>query len=329
MRCTWLTVLVQLAAILQAAAQAIPKPDYVTYLPRETPLPVQSTAGNRRFNLFGDSTTPSYHDEAPRDGIDDVRGQWLRSLAVRFAPWMVRNSVDFPMDFRRFVEAGDWSTLFIDAVDLSQAHPRLVGTETIEFGRLADRPCSGLRASATETVDTTTDCRLLQLVQRFSAEPAPAQRAPRPDLDLRYYMYFDFPGEDPASWNREFEGSVHGAIARKYVGYAKAFVHPFVHDVPGGSGEAAQHELVLQYWFFYPYNDAGNTHEGDWEHINVVVTPRKQGRTPLTTAMMEGLVRELVQADEFVIRRVEYYFHHWVFTADYLTPDVYAPRAEW
>src|SRR5437667_9884726 len=178
--------------------------------PRETPLPVQSTAGSRQFHLFGDSTFSSYRDEAPRDGIDDARAEWLRALAVRFAPWLVRNSIDFPMDFRRFVEAGDWSTLFLDAVDLSQARPRLVGTETLEFSRLADRPCSGVTASARETVDTTTDCRLLQLVQRFAAEPAPAQRVPRSDLDLRYYMYFDFPGEDPASWNREFEGSVHG-----------------------------------------------------------------------------------------------------------------------
>src|SRR5882672_10622343 len=89
MRGTWvfgLTVLVQLAAAFPAAAQAIPKPDYVTYLPRETPLPVQSTAGNRRFNLFGDPTTPGYRDEAPRDGIDDARGQWLRSSRSGLRP---------------------------------------------------------------------------------------------------------------------------------------------------------------------------------------------------------------------------------------------------
>ncbi len=29
---------------------------------------------------------------------------------------------------------------------------------------------------------------------------------------------------------------------------------------------------VIQYWFFYPYNDWGGDHEGDWEHINVKVT---------------------------------------------------------
>jgi len=66
---------------------------------RETPLPVQSTAGTRQFQLFGDPASSGYHDEAPRDGIDDTRAAWLRTLAVRFAPWLVRNSIDFPMDF--------------------------------------------------------------------------------------------------------------------------------------------------------------------------------------------------------------------------------------
>src|SRR6266567_1206352 len=76
---------------------------------------VQATAGNRLFHLFGDSTTPGYRDEAPRDGVDDARALWLRGIAVRFAPWMVRNSVDFPMNFRPFIEGGEASTLFIDA----------------------------------------------------------------------------------------------------------------------------------------------------------------------------------------------------------------------
>jgi hypothetical protein len=28
---------------------------------------------------------------------------------------------------------------------------------------------------------------------------------------------------------------------------------------------------VIQYWFFYPFNDWANLHEGDWEHINVKI----------------------------------------------------------
>jgi hypothetical protein len=326
----WLTVSIPITATSRVTAQAIPKPDYVTYLPREILLPVQATTGNGLFHLFGDTTAPDYRDEVPRDGIDDARESWFRALAVRFAPWLVRNTVDFPMDFRRFVEGGDASTLFIDALDLSQAHPRLVSTETVEFGRLADAPCqSDALGSSTPVVDTTPDCRLLQLVGRFAPEPARVASLPRPDLDLHYVMYFDFPGEDPPSWNREFEGPVRGSIARKYIGYAKSFVHPFVQDVPGSNYAATRYELVLQYWFFYPYNDAGNTHEGDWEHINVVVTRRADGATPWSAAVMKQILEQPALLDELVIRRVEYYFHHWVFIADYMTPDVYAVTADW
>jgi hypothetical protein len=317
-------LLIQAAATHPAAAQAIPKPDYVTYLPREVVLPVRATDANRQFHLFGDAAMPGYKDESPRDGIDDARERWLRALAVRFAPWMVRNSVDFPMNFRRFVEGGEASTLFIDAFDLSQARPRLLGTETVDFRELTGAAC-------VETAPPSPDCRLLRLVDRFAPEPPPVPAPPRPDFDLRYVLYFDFPGQDPGSWNREFEGSVRGSIARKYLGYAKAFVHPFISEVRGPGFESPRFELVLQYWFFYPYNDAGNVHEGDWEHINVVVTPRgwARGTEPLEALAMSQLVDRGAAPEQLVIRRVEYYFHHWVFVADYLTPDVYAPRAEW
>jgi hypothetical protein len=317
-RRAWPLLAVLFLATTRASSQAIPKPDYVTYLPREIMLPVQATGASRRFSLFGDSTVPGYRDDAPRDGIDDARGHWLHALAVRFAPWMVRNSVDFPMDVRRFIEGGEASTLFIDAFDLSHAHPRLLSTETIDFEKLGG-------------ADTTPDRRLLQLVEQFAPDPPRVSTPPRPDLDIHHVLYFDMPGEDPASWNREFEGSVHGAIARKYLGFAKAFVHPFIAEVRRESFEPPRYELVLQYWFYYPYNDAGNRHEGDWEHINVVVTPRGQGTEPLVPAAMEALLAAPppTAPESLIIRRVEYYFHHWAFTADYLTPNVYAPRAEW
>ncbi|MFQ5606220.1 MAG: hypothetical protein ACE5HS_23355 [bacterium] len=48
-------------------------------------------------------------------------------------------------------------------------------------------------------------------------------------------------------------------------------------------------ETVIQYWFFYPFNASANRHEGDWEHINVVLDSQNPNAANIT--------------------RVEYYFH--------------------
>jgi hypothetical protein len=36
---------------------------------------------------------------------------------------------------------------------------------------------------------------------------------------------------------------------------------------PGSRGHPGK--LALQYWFFYVFNDFNNTHEGDWEMIQL------------------------------------------------------------
>lgn len=36
-------------------------------------------------------------------------------------------------------------------------------------------------------------------------------------------------------------------------------------------GGASNTYYVIQYWCYYPYNDASNVHEGDWEHIDVIL----------------------------------------------------------
>ncbi|ODS39475.1 MAG: hypothetical protein A7315_10990 [Candidatus Altiarchaeales archaeon WOR_SM1_79] len=81
-------------------------------------------------------------------------------------------------------------------------------------------------------------------------------------------------GNDPASWyaayQTEAEQNNYGDVI-----YAHIFNH---------SGQ-----IVIQYWFFYPFNDFINNHEGDWEHINVVL----DSSDPLTAQIVY----------------VEYYFH--------------------
>lgn len=59
-------------------------------------------------------------------------------------------------------------------------------------------------------------------------------------------------------------------------------------------------ETVIQYWFFYPFNASANRHEGDWEHINVVLDDQDPSAANII--------------------RVEYYFHQDV--APRYTPGV-------
>ncbi|KAA3657744.1 MAG: hypothetical protein DWQ10_12615, partial [Calditrichaeota bacterium] len=49
-------------------------------------------------------------------------------------------------------------------------------------------------------------------------------------------------------------------------------------------------DIVIQYWFFYPFNACANRHESDWEHINVVI----DGQDPSTAEIV----------------KVVYYYHH-------------------
>ncbi len=51
-------------------------------------------------------------------------------------------------------------------------------------------------------------------------------------------------------------------------------------------------EVVIQFWMFYPFNAFINRHEGDWEHINVVL----DSQNPTTANII----------------RIEYFFHHYV-----------------
>jgi hypothetical protein len=76
------------------------------------------------------------------------------------------------------------------------------------------------------------------------------------DLVGRFEYHLDFPGNalDPGcDYNRWAQRLTRGTDPVVYA------------HVVGERGE-----LALQYWFFYPFNDFNNTHEGDWEMIQLV-----------------------------------------------------------
>jgi hypothetical protein len=108
-------------------------------------------------------------------------------------------------------------------------------------------------------------------VELLFGEPTVALRGPWSPKDLvkigpdagdlvdRFEYHLDFPGNaldprcDYETWTRRLtEGS-------------KPTVYAHVAREPGYPGK-----LGLQYWFFYTFNDFNNTHEGDWEMIQLV-----------------------------------------------------------
>lgn len=117
----------------------------------------------------------------------------------------------------------------------------------------------------------------------------------------RYFckFFYDWAGPDhgdgyydtPSGWYEVWEngrtapnGFVYNPSGKLYPN--TMYTHIFVHDG----------ETVIQYYFFYPINNFVNNHEGDWEHINVVLTSQ--------------------DVNSAKIKRVIYYFHKWYYIAD-------------
>jgi hypothetical protein len=264
------------------------------------------------------------------------------------------------MDFKKFMQEPLAFPLYVDTWEIAHSPPERVRTETIDFNALPRRPCTlaassleGARVdpgqarspAAVEPLDD--DCRLLALLEEFDPARPGHERAATgivaPHRSRLKVLYFDFPGEDEKSWKREYVHHVSQRLPRQYESFFKAYVHPFIHTQRSPTEETLGYELVLQYWFFYPFNDGGNNHEGDWEHMNIVVTRKARGTDLLTADDVRRILEpersavggdagnggEGGEGDTLVIARVEYYLHQKVMILDYLRPNVYLPRDEW
>ena len=86
-------------------------------------------------------------------------------------------------------------------------------------------------------------------------------------------------GNDPDSWHAAYQNERDNNNFRHTI-----YVHFFIENG----------EVVIQYWIFYPFNDGYNNHEGDWEHINVIITDQNPS---------------IAEID-----RIDFYFHYKVQT---------------
>ncbi|HSG48598.1 MAG TPA: hypothetical protein VLA43_12335 [Longimicrobiales bacterium] len=327
-----------------ARAQEIPRGEYLRHVPLGLPRLVPENPASVALHLWGDPTSPAYRDFDPVDGIDDRRHDVLLALAVRFAPFLVQNTSDFPVDFQAFVDNRPDFALHVDTWDVDGEAGRLLGTREVNFSVLGEAACSGpgserpfVTRPGASGDPLLEDCKLLVLLDEFS--PGSGRTRNQDELlvrgnpSLQHVLFFNFPGDGPGNWKGSYQQEYERTPESRRSAFPHAFVHPFLREVAEGRGGAG-YELVLQYWFFYPNNDSGMDHEGDWEHMNVVVSPR---------SMVEGsLDRETVSrildgsyplgqdaTDPLVMKRVDFYFHNSVWPWDFSSPNAYLPRAEW
>jgi len=334
-------------------AKAADKQDYVRFLPLSYPKIFTQAEANKKFALYGDTADPSYQDVSPIDGIDDQRFKILQKIAVRFAPYLVQNTATVPMDFKLFMKGQTEFPLYVDTWDVSEEKAKLVHSQTINFSALRfpclpSKPEQTLLGTETQITgesnlntgfDNDDDCRLLSLIKEFRPDRPgneffhTAKRHPRGEIFK--VLYVDFPGHDEKSWRAEYEHEFSQRLPLSYQDFVKTYTHFFIHEDRSKLNSKARYEFVIQYWFFYPFNDGGNNHEGDWEHINVVINPQNLVEELLTEEEIknilqgEGLSNPVSRGEQLVIKRVEYYFHYRVMNLDYSRPNVYLPRNEW
>jgi VPS62-like protein len=115
------------------------------------------------------------------------------------------------------------------------------------------------------TVDVVLGNPAVKLVHYTGGEDVPVKNAPTAaDIDgLGDDYYLDLPGDpldvkcpDRGSYAKDFQ-------ALRNDGQAPAVTYAHIATEPGYTG------LVVQYWFFYYFNQFNDVHEGDWEGMQI------------------------------------------------------------
>lgn len=273
----------------------IRRDNYYFYVP-SMPKLVTETLASQALHLYGDQRDAAYAD-GDGNGIDDRRQAQLLRIADRFSPVLRRNNFSFPRDFKQVL--GDQDILFAD----TWAAGHLAKSEGIRLG------WSGKAFNETDGADA----RLIALLADVDPTKRDA-RFIRPDDYEERTLFVDFPGDDPVSWRIAYRDADPKL--------ATIYTHFFIHEDSAARGPA-RYYLVAQHWFFYPFDDAANNHEGDWEHMNVLITTgaavAADERGRLTETELQAVLNgDSAHVQSLMIAFVDYYFHENVFTLAYL-----------
>jgi len=174
------------------------------------------------------------------DGVAESRRADLEALVRRFAPTLVLPKADHvTVKGSRYQLVPINAELVADTlqIDLIRAVPYMMH-DSLDI--------------SLEDLDSDSLLALTERSLRYESEP-----------DLLEAWYLDWMGDRPKRWWEAYGRCRTGSDSTRW-GQPTVYAHPFVDP---------SNRIVIQYWFFYPFNDAVGNHEGDWEHINVVPTP--------------------------------------------------------
>jgi hypothetical protein len=238
------------AAALSAAGCASSRSPRTAYLQVIRPDQRPPLVGTRvaTDSLFGDAL-----QSLRGDGIAESRRDSLDVLARRFTPTLV-------------LPDGDAIRVGGRQYQLIPCDPRLLA-DTLRIDRIDAAPYQ-LQAYASVPLQNLAPdslARLLDDALRYQSDP-----------DHLVIWYFDFPGDSPKQWWQAYARLRAGPDSARWA-QPVVWAHPYL----DGAGR-----VVMQYWYCYPFNDHMSDHEGDWEHVNVVLNE-----------------------DRASIREIHYYFH--------------------
>jgi hypothetical protein len=329
----WISVIF---SVTSSDGQKMPGKNYVQYLPLTFPKIMTQTDASRDFHLYGNEQDSLYIDKN-KDGIGDERYERLMQLCARFSPILFWNTTySIPLDFRAIINNDVTPLLYVDIWDLTHAEPKLIKSETLNFAindrssYLSSNNSNSHSNGVFKEIIQNDDEELVSLLYEF--DPKLTRSAEKhPNGTTFKVLYFDLPGEDEKSWKPAYKNIISGNIKNNLKKHSRLYAHPFIHEVYLNKERKKGYEFVIQYWFFYPFNDGGNNHEGDWEHINVRITTKERKGDLLTDKDIERIIdhNNSMDLDSLIMKKVDYYFHNFVMTLDYVNPDAYLPKGPW
>ena len=247
LRCSRPEYVVFLGTILAGCSVATPRDVYMDFIRPDLRPPLVGAP------LNSDSVWGRADESARGDGISERRRADLEALVKRYAPTLVlpKNEHVTVNDHKYYLFPTN-AHLFADTlrIDLMRAAPYAY-EDSIDI--------------AFRTLDGDSLRALSEGIMGYQTDP-----------NVLAVRYFDFPGDKPKEWWEAYGRLRTGPDSSQWA-RPTVYAHPF---------QNFDGRVVIQYWMFYPFNDFIGNHEGDWERINVVLSP-----------------------DRSSIAEVHYYFH--------------------